>query len=70
VLAWPASAERSFLPLFGSGADSGGQWLEAIADLEVIRAAVQEAALQPAGSPPRWRAVRSRALGAPAMRPG
>lgn len=53
--------EICFLPLFGASRDSDGQWLEAIADQEDIRAAIQEAALQPADSPAWWRAVSAAA---------
>ena len=54
-----AEAEREicFPPLFSASHDSDLQWLEALADQADIRAAVQEAALQPAGSPAWWRAV-------------
>ncbi len=54
-----AEVEREvcFLPVFDASRDTGGQWLEALADQEDIRAAVQEAAIQPAGSAAWWRAV-------------
>lgn len=58
-----AEVEREicFLPLFGASHDSEGQWLQALADQEDIRAAVQEVALQRIGSPAWWRAVSAAA---------
>jgi hypothetical protein len=52
-----AEEEICYLPVFGSGQGAAERRREAIADHDDLREAIREASLQPAGSPPWWRAV-------------
>lgn len=52
-----AEQEICYPEMFGSGAAGAAHWRDACADHDDIRALLQEAALQPAGSPAWWRAV-------------
>jgi Hemerythrin HHE cation binding domain len=52
-----AEQEICYLALFRGGPWAEAQWRDAIADHDDIRAALQETALQPAGSSAWWRAA-------------
>jgi len=52
-----AEQEICYLPLFRDGPCAEAQWRDAIADHDDIRAALQETALLPTGSPAWWRAA-------------
>jgi hypothetical protein len=52
-----AEEEICYLLVFGSGPGAAERRREAIADHDDLREAISEASLQPAGSPPWWRAV-------------
>jgi hypothetical protein len=54
-----AEEETCYLPLSGTGAQAAERMRDSIADHDDIRGTIGEAAAQPVGSAPWWRAVRA-----------